>query len=206
MPIEDFRRIVESLKLPVAIADAKGHVVFANAALSQLAVRPVESIEGSLLAELFAPGDQKRVQQNVERVMHGKSGASFIDAEMAMKPKAPPLWVQAALQPALDARGKTAGVIAVLRDIGPQRETEEALNLLTARLIAMTEALPVATLVETVPGDVELVNEAFCRLLDLGSAPQSLSGLSVHEVLGRAPRVDRKALEQIQANPEESAT
>jgi PAS domain-containing protein len=34
MPIEDFRRIVESLKLPVAIADAKGRVVFANAALS----------------------------------------------------------------------------------------------------------------------------------------------------------------------------
>jgi PAS domain S-box-containing protein len=206
MPIEDFRRIVESLKLPVAIADAKGRVVFANAALSQLAVRPVESIEGSPIFELFAPGDQKRVQQNIERVMQGKSGASFIDAEMAMKPKAPQLWVQAALQPALDARGKTAGVIAVLRDIGPQRETEDALNLLTARLLAMTDALPVATLVETAPGDVELVNEAFCRLLDLGSAPQSLSGLPVHEVLARAHRVDRKALEQIAANPEESAS
>ena len=206
MPIEDFRRIVESLKLPVAIADAKGRVVFANAALSQLAVRPVESIEGSPLVEIFAPGDQKRVQQNVERVMHGKSGASFIDAEMAMKPKSPPLWVQAALQPALDARGKTAGVIAVLRDIGAQRETEDALNLLTARLLAMTDALPVATLVETVPGDVELVNEVFCRLLDLGSAPQSLSGLPVHEVLAGAHRVDRKALEGIRANPEESAS
>ena len=206
MPIEDFRRIVESLKLPVAIADAKGRVVFANAALSQLAVRPVESIEGSPLAEIFAPGDQKRVQQNVERVMQGKSGASFIDVEVAMKPKSPPLWVQVALQAASDARGKTAGVIAVLRDIGAQRETEDALNLLTARLLAMTDALPVATLVETVPGDVELVNEPFCRLLDLGSAPQSLSGLPVHEVLARAHRVDRKALERIRANPEESAS
>src|SRR5690242_7451517 len=206
MPIEDFRRIVESLKLPVAIADAKGRVVFANGALSQLAVRPVESIEGSLLVEIFAPGDQKRVQQNVERVIQGKSGVSFIDVEVAMKPKSPPLWVQAALQPASDARGKTAGVIAVLRDIGAQRETEDALNLLTARLLAMTDALPVATLVETVPGDVELVNEAFCRLLDLGSAPQSLSGLPVHEVLGRAHRVDRKELERIRANPEESAS
>ena len=206
MPIGDFRRIVESLKLPVAIADAKGRIVFANAAMSQLAVRPVESIEGSLLVEIFAPGDQKRVQQNVERVIQGKSGVSFIDVEVAMKPKSPPLWVQAALQPASDARGKTAGVIAVLRDIGAQRETEEALNLLTARLLAMTDALPVATLVETVPGDVELVNEAFCRLLDLGSAPQSLSGLPVHEVLGRAHRVDRKELERIRANPEESAS
>ena len=151
MPIEDFRRIVESLKLAVAIADAKGRIVFANAALAQLAARGADSIEGQLLVELFAPGDQKRMQQNVERVMHGKSGASFVDAELAMKSKTP-VWIQAALQPALDARGKTAGVIAVLRDIGAQRETEEALNLLTARLLAMTDALPVATLVETVPG------------------------------------------------------
>ena len=205
MPIEDFRRIVESLKLSVAIADAKGRVVFANAALVQLAGRPAKAIEGELLIELFAAGDQKRVQQNIERVMQGKAGAWFVDAELAVKAKGP-LWVQAALQAALDGRGKTAGVIAVLRDIGPQRETEEALNLLTARLLAMTEALPIATLVETVPGDVELVNEAFCRLLDLGSAPQSLSGLAVHEVLGRSPRVDRKALERIRKSPEERAS
>src|SRR6185437_475062 len=119
MPIEDFKRIIESLRLAVAIADAKGNIAFANASLVTMLGRPAKSIVGTPLAELFAAGDQKRVQQNVERVSSGKAGSSFVDAELAGKAKAPGMWVQAALQPALDARDKPAGVIAVLQDIGP---------------------------------------------------------------------------------------
>ncbi len=202
MPIEDYKRIVESLKLALAIADAKGRIVFANPSLAKMCARPVAALEGMALAELFAPGDQKRVQQNAERIVQGKAGGSFVDAELAVASREPQ-WVQAALQPALDARGKPAGLIAVLQDVTAQRETEEALNLLTARLLGMTETLPVAVLVETAPGDVELVNPAFCELLELGSAPQSLSGLALHEVLSRSPRLDAKLIESIRERPEE---
>lgn len=202
MPIEDFKRIVESLKLAVAIADARGAIVFANATLGQLVGREPAKVNGSPLEELFAPGDQKRVQQNVARVAQGKSGASFLDAELAPA-RGPAQWVQVALQPALDGRNRPAGVIAVLQDIGPQRETEEALNLVTARLLALTEALPVPTLIETAPGDIELVNEAFCRWLALESAPQSLSGLPVHEVMGRSPHVDADAIARARDKPQE---
>ena len=202
MPIEDYKRIVESLKLALAIADAKGRIVFANASLAKMCARPVEALEGMPLAELFAPGDQKRVQQNADRVVQGKAGGSFVDAELAVASREPQ-WVQAALQPALDAKGRPAGLIAVLQDVTAQRETEEALNLLTARLLGMTEALPIAVLVETAPGDVELVNQAFCDLLQLGSAPQSLSGLALDEVLARSPRLAAQRLEAIRARPEE---
>jgi PAS domain-containing protein len=105
--------------------------------------------------------------------------------------------VQVALQPALDARGKAAGVIAVLHDIGAQREIEDAMNLLTARLLALTEDSFLPTMIETTPGDIELVNDAFCRLLALESAPQSLSGLPVEQVLSRSPLVDAKALAKV---------
>ncbi|HXS52508.1 MAG TPA: response regulator [Usitatibacter sp.] len=202
MPIEDYKRIVESLKLPLAVADARGRIVFANEALAKACGRPVEALDGMPLAELFARGDQKRVQQNAERVAQGKAGASFVDAELAVA-SAQPQWVQAALQPALDAKGKAAGTIAVLQDVSAQREAEEALNLLTARLLGMTEAVPVAILVETAPGDVELVNQAFCDLLQLGSAPQSLSGLPVEQVLWRSPRLESKALVGVRDRPEE---
>jgi PAS domain S-box-containing protein len=202
MPIEDYKRIVESLKLALALTDAKGRIAYANEALAKLCARPREALEGMALAELFARGDQKRVQQNAERVAQGKAGASFVDAELA-KAGPEPQWVQAALQPLPDAKGKPAGLIAVLQDVGAQRETEEALNLLTARLLAMSETLPIAVLVETAPGDVELVNEAFCRLLAIASAPQSLSGLPVQEVLARSPRVERTLLERIREKPEE---
>ena len=205
MPIEDFKRIVESLKLAVAVADAKGTIVFANAALAQLLERPAPRIAGGLLWELFAPGDQKRVQHAAERVAQGKSGVSFVDAQLA-EGDGSARWVQAALQPALDSRGKAAGVIAVLQDVGPQRETEEALNLVTARLLAMTDAVPVPTMIETAPGDVELVNEAFCKLLELGSAPQSLSGLAVRDVLARSPYVDGAHLDALLARPDAPAS
>ena len=201
MPIEDYKRIVESLKLALAIADAKGRIVFANASLAKMCARAVDELEGAPLAELFAPGDQKRVQQNAERIVQGKAAGSFVDAELAAASREPQ-WVQAALQPALDAKGRPAGLIAVLQDVTAQRETEEALNLLTARLLAMAEALPVAVLVETAPGDVELVNQAFCDLLELGGAPQSLSGLALDEVLARSPRLGAKPIESIRGRAE----
>ncbi len=195
MAIEDFKGIVESLKLAVAIADAKGTVVFGNAALAQLLGAKTASAVGKPFAELFARGDQKRVQQNASRVAQGKAGVSYLDAELAGP--APTMWVQVAMQPALDASGRAAGVIAVLQDIGAQRETEQALNLVSARLLALAEALPVGAMIETGPGDIELVNEALCRRLGLESAPQSLSGLAALDVLARSPCIDRARLEAL---------
>ena len=97
-----------------------------------------------------------------------------------------PRWVSVALQPALDSRDQAAGVVAIAAGHRHAARDREALNLVTARLLALAEASPVAMMVETAPGDVELANEAFCRLLGLESAPQSLSGLPVKEVLARA--------------------
>src|SRR6266850_1456835 len=112
MPIEDFKRIVESLKVPVAIADPEGTVVFANTALAQLVAREVRDILDRPFVALFSPGDRKRIAQNVTRVGEGKAGSSFVDAELATAEVAQ-RWVQVALQPALDARERAEGVIAV---------------------------------------------------------------------------------------------
>jgi PAS domain S-box-containing protein len=201
MAIDDFRRIVEHLKVAVAITDGKGTVVFANAALALLAARDARDIPGTPLALLFARGEHKRIEQSVLRVADGKAASSLVDAELASGDAAQ-RWVQVALQPVLDAREKSAGVVAVLRDIGAQRETDEALNLVTARLLALADTSPVAVMIETAPGDIELVNAAFCRLLALESAPQSLSGLAAEEVLARSPHVDAKALATAMKSPE----
>src|SRR4051812_22566618 len=105
MPIEDFKRIVESLKVPVAIADATGTVAFANEALAQLVEREPRDILGKPLMELFAEGDRKRIAQNVTRVGEGKAGSAFVDAQLSsLLPTE--RWMQVALQPALDARDK----------------------------------------------------------------------------------------------------
>jgi PAS domain S-box-containing protein len=179
----------------VAIADAKGAILFANNAFSLLTGQWRGALANVSLASLFAPGDQKRIQQNIARVGEGKAASAFVDAQLGAGTDAEH-WVQIAFQPALDPRDKAAGVIAVLQDIGPQRETEQALNLSAARLLALAEASPVAAMIENALGEVELANEPFCRLLGLESAPQSLTGMPVFEALARSPMIDPKVLER----------
>jgi PAS domain S-box-containing protein len=202
MSTEDFKRIVESLRIAVAIADPKGVVAFANPSFVQLAGDPERGVPGQALPSFFHKDDARRVQQNVARIAEGKTASALIDARVATSGD----WVQLSLQPALDAREKPAGIVAVLHDIAGQRETESALNLTSARLMALVEASPNAALIENADGEVELVNEAFCRLLGLESAPQSLLGLPAVEVIGRSKAVDAKDLARAHRKPDATAS
>lgn len=200
MATEDFRRIFESLRVAVAGADAQGVIAFANAAFVELAAQPASALPGTDLARLFAPADRKRVQQNVTRVGSGKAGSAFLDAQLLTGEEA--RWVSVVFQPWLDSKDQPSGVLAIVQEIGSQRDTEFALNLAAARLMALAEASPAAKMVETGQGDIELVNEAFCRLLALESAPQSLFGLNVAETLAQSPRIDARALKRLCGNPD----
>jgi len=201
MSAQDFRRIVESLRTAVALADAQGIVAFANPAFAQLAGTPSQSAVGASLSSLFHREDARRVAQNVARIAQGKTASAVLDVRTVSTDA----WVQLVLQPALDARDQPAGLVAALHDIGTQRETETALNLSTARLLALTEASPNAALIENAAGEVELVNAAFCRLLGLDEAPQSLLGLPAVDVVGRSPWVDAEALQGVAREPGEAS-
>src|SRR5258708_8287822 len=191
MATEDFRRIVESLRVAVAITDAKGAIRFANEAFAKLCGAEGAALGGRALGSFFAGGDRKRLEQNIARVGGGKAATAFLDAELDGRAGS---WVQVASQPARDASGDRSNeVVAVLQDIGQQRETEQALNVSAARLIARAEASPTATMIENSNGEIELVNDAFGRLLGLEFATQSLTGVAVEEALRGA---DTKALER----------
>jgi PAS domain S-box-containing protein len=179
---EDFKRLVESLRTALATSDAKGTITYANDAFARLTGRDRSALETMSLPSLFTEDDRKRIQQNIARVGDGKAAASLVDARLDFKQR----WVQVSVQPALGAREKAEGVVVLLRDIGPERESEEALNLSTARLLALTESSPVATMVENATGEVEIANEALCELLGLKGAPQSLAGVSVTDVFAKS--------------------
>ena len=179
---EDFQRIVESLRTALAIADAKGTITLANEAFARLVGRDRAALADASLPTLFIEADRKRIQQNIARVSDGKAAASLVDARILFKDR----WVQVAMQPALDARDKAQGVVVLLRDISAERDAEVALNLSTARLLALTEGSAVATLIENDAGEVEIANEALCRLLGLKSAPLSLAGVPVSDVFAKS--------------------
>jgi PAS domain S-box-containing protein len=204
MAQEDFRRVVESLRVAVAVADGRGNLLFVNDALAEMAGAEPREMSERLLAELFRASDRRRIAQTLARVADGKAAFAFADAPLVTADLSE-RWVQVGFQATPDSHGK-GGVVAVFQDIGTQRETEAALNLLTARLIALAEHSAVATLIETAPGDIELVNVPFIGLLGLDSAPQSLSGLPVKDVLSRSERIDARALGAALRSTEEVAT
>ena len=199
----EFRRIFDGLRLAVVVTDPAGAITTANAAFARLVGREAAALAGVALASLFPPADGKRVQQNVARVGSGKAATALFDASVV--PAGEGAAVSVALQAALDERGKPAAVVAVLQDIAAQRETDEALNLVTARILALADASPTGLLIETAAGDVELVNEVFCRVLALDSAPQSLSGLPVWDALARSPLLEARTLAPARADPEAAA-
>src|SRR5213078_2731916 len=123
--------------------------------------------------------DRRRIQQNAARVADGKAASAMLEARVAGPDGE--RWVQVVMQPALDPRGAPMGVVTVLHDIGAQRDTEQALYVLTARLLALAEASPVAAMIENAEGEVEMVNEAFVHLLGLDGAPQSFMGLAADD-------------------------
>jgi PAS domain S-box-containing protein len=195
MPSEDFRRIVESLRIAVAITDPQGVVAFANPAFAHLTGRGARAVTGIALPSLFRSEDARRVEQNLARIAERKTASALLEVRVAAAGQEQ--WVQLALQPALDARDRPAGVVASLQDIATLRETENALTLSAARLLALAESSPAAALIENSAGEVEIVNDAFCRLLGIDLAPQSLLGLAVADVLAKAkPRDAASALER----------
>ena len=198
MASADFRRIFEGLRLAVAVTGPSGTITAANAAFARLVAREAIDLPGAELASLFSAADHKRVQQNVARVAAGKAPTALFEAAIVLQGHEAATSV--ALQPALDDRGAPSGVVAIVQDVTGARETGDALNLVTARVLALAEASPAGVLIETAGGDVELANDAFCRTLALHSAPQSLAGVPVAEALGRSPLLDAGSLASMRAD------
>ena len=99
MALEDFKRIIESLRTPVAVADPRGVITFANGAFAQSMGKAARDLPGTMLADFFVAGDQKKLQQGLQRVAEGKSASGLVEAQVAGEE---PRWVEVAFAPPLD--------------------------------------------------------------------------------------------------------
>ena len=75
--VDDFKRIVDSLKVALALVDAKGSLLYANPAFAEAAgldQAPLESF-----ADAFVEGDRKRITQSVARVAERKAASGTVE-------------------------------------------------------------------------------------------------------------------------------
>ncbi len=199
MATTDFRHLLDTLKVPVARVSASGEVAYANDAFAAASGVAPGELAGGMLAALFATGERRRIEQAVLRIAEGKSGATMIEARLARNDR----WMQVSLQPAGGAKQKESETIVTLLDIGAQRELESSLNLSVSRLLALAESSPNPLLIEGSDGQVEVMNQAFCERLGIGSAPQSLLGLPTSEVFAMAATLDMASVEEARRDPGE---
>ena len=123
---EDFKRIVESLKIPLALVDAKGILLYRNPPFSEATGEDQAPLD--TFAEAFVEADRKRIATSVERVAERKTASVVIDVQLADG---------RFIQLTLTAPSREKGpVVALLQDTTSQRDTENALNISSARLLA----------------------------------------------------------------------
>jgi PAS domain S-box-containing protein len=197
MAATDFRHLLDSIKVPVALVSAQGEVTYANDAFAAATGVPPGEIGGGAIGKVFAESERRRIEQAVLRIAEGKSGASVIEARLERNDR----WMQVSLQPARGAKQKESETLVTLQDHAAQRELEAALNLNVSRLLALAESSPNPLLIEGREGQVEVVNQAFCERLGIGSAPQSLLGLATSEVFAMAATLDAAAVDEARRDP-----
>ena len=183
MALEDFKRIVESLRTPVAVADPRGVLTFANNAFAQMVGKAARELSGVPLASLFVAGERKKLQQGLERIAEGKSASGILEAQVDSEE---PHWVQVTFAPPLDARERPVDVVVSLQDIDSQRDTETTLNLFAARLFAIADASSIAVMIENAGGEIDLVTEAFRRSIGTGGSEVSLTPNSCCDLMARS--------------------
>src|SRR2546423_14442095 len=118
MAIEDFRRLLEQLRVALVATDAAGTITFANDAFAALVEAKAPDLPGKALPGLFGDDDRKRVQQNIARVGERKVASAFLEARLAAVRGARRLR-RPGRQRAGAARGYAPAAAALVQDTRP---------------------------------------------------------------------------------------
>ncbi|MCA3020339.1 MAG: hypothetical protein ING73_10650 [Rhodocyclaceae bacterium] len=176
----------------------EGKVIAATSAARKLAgdVPPtgeaLDLVESWDLARIVASRDRARFEQTLQRIAEGKVGShamevGIIAAGLATAEAPHDVLPMAAKLGAVTAtNGKPVSIGVWLRDLSLEKANEAAANAHGTHLLDLVENITDACVVENAEGNVEMLNEAFCRLFEIHVAPQSLIGTSCAELFEAA--------------------
>jgi CheY-like chemotaxis protein len=168
--------LLNALNEPVFELDLDGNVVAATAAASALAGKDDGAI-GYPMADMIRGKDRSRFEQALKRIAEGKT--TSVRVEIIVSAEQP---MEAKLSAITGVSGKPTGIGAWLRDLSLEKANEAAANVQGTHLLDLVENVSDACVVESADGSVEMLNEAFCLLFDIKSAPQSMVGTRCDEL------------------------
>ena len=100
--------------------------------------------------------------------MPGRGGKIYLDIDALPLP---------------DARGQVESILMLVREVGEQVRTEDALQTVLQRFYVVLSSMYSAILLVSAEERVEYANQAFCDYFALQEAPAELVGLSAQEMI-----------------------
>ncbi len=164
---------VEQAPDAIGIADADGTLIYANAALGELAGRPIGELLGGPAVAMMGRGVEARMDALWERLRVGHAVTRAFAAE---RPDGSTFRAEGTIAPLRDADGVITHFTFVARDVTHVREVEEDLALEASMHAVLAEALLEARLSDS-------LEEAIQRICDgLGRLPEiDYAGVEVFE-------------------------
>ncbi len=209
-----YQQIIAALNEAVFELDVDGRIVYATGNASAWIDQPVENTPGYLFADALDQSDSNRFEQTLKRIVDGKTrdatleielirGASKTDGSQEAadtnddadrKSNGERIAVELKLAAIAGEAGKVTSIAAWLRDLSVEKANEMAATVQGTHLLDLVDHISDACVIESRDGLVEMVNDAFCNLFEIKSAPQSLIGMATPELFEGASAVTEKRI------------
>lgn len=180
-----FERVLASLNMPVFSVDMAGVCTYMSPAWAQFSGFTAAQAVGKPLVEFFAESNRRAISAFLEGIACG-TALRFEQQGALVRMGGAQLWVEISAAPLYAASGSPMGVCGSLRDASESRRVAEQAEADGVRLLLLVDQIDTGVMLEDAEGNIQQANSALCTLLSLDSAPYSLEGMAVTELLERA--------------------
>lgn len=181
------RSLLDTIPDLIFYKDLQGRYILWNQAFEKLAGLPTQAIFKRTDADLFSPKAAQWIHNQDQQVL--QTGQSLRYEEWATFPDQARRLLDTYKVPIHGATGDRLGLIGICRDLTTRKAAEDHLNRTTSRLSTLIQNLQAGILVENEHREIVLVNQAFCEIFGIPTAPQDLLGADCSQLVNQSAAI-----------------
>lgn len=174
----EWERTFDATKDSITFIDSEFRIVQANLATSRFLGKPLDEIIGKTCWQIVYGTDQPPNECPLKKARYTKK-----HEEMELYIPEKDIWIEALVDPVLDAEGNLSGAVHIIKDITERKEAEEALQRQGKELQTILDSVPALIFYKDKENRFIRVNKACAEFL--GKSKEELEGKSLFEIFPR---------------------